>query len=213
MTEVPEFIARAIEAQGKTSVDDVAGMLHEATYEPVEIEEVLAVQEALPVEEASDVYRPNDDEAAAALVVAKRRNTLNGGGTNLPTGETADEAKRLNQHYTACLAEIAVSRLLNLAWTGCGKGAAGLRDVGGTVEVRSIIETRRGLLLRPKDDPEPPYVLVYVDQATRNCHALGWAYGSDVRARGRLLDGETSKPCWILGQDGLSEFDHLKASL
>lgn len=171
-------------------------------------------EEQLPLAAQSDnSYRPSDDEAAAALVVAKRRNTLNSGQSNLPGGETASEDERLRQHYVACLSEIAVSRLLNRAWTGCGRGADGLRDVGDQFEVRSITDQKRGLLLRSKDDTPPPYVLVYVDVRTRECHALGWSYGHEARSNGRALDADTDRPCWILSVGNLRDWNTIRALL
>jgi hypothetical protein len=143
------------------------------------------------------IYRPTEDEAHAALAVARRRNRLNGGQTNLPGGETADETERLRQHFHACLAEIAVSRVMNRAWTGCGKGAHGLRDVAGWWEVRSITDRSRGLLIRKKDDPNAVFVLVYV-APDRSCEILGWEIGQVVIDTGRHLGAGTDKPCWIL---------------
>lgn len=155
--------------------------------------------------EATVKYRPNDDEAACAWTVAQRRNTLNSGQSNLPGGETAPEDVRLRQHYTACLAEIAVSRILNLCWTGCGKGSEGLRDVGGTWEVRSVTKRGRGLLVRQKDDEQAPFVLVYVDPVTRCCEIVGWEYCREVRSRGKFLD-ERDHQAWVLEPDKLLPF-------
>lgn len=146
-------------------------------------------------------YRPNDDEAACAWTVAQRRNELNNGGSNLPH-EKMDADAMLRQHYTACLAEIAVARLLNLCWTGCGKGSEGLRDVGNTWEVRSVSKRGRGLLVRQKDDEQAPFILVYVDPVTRECELLGWEFCHQVRARGRFLD-ERDHGCWVLPPEEL----------
>jgi hypothetical protein len=151
-------------------------------------------------------YQPNDDEAHVAWTVAQRRNRLNHGQTNLPGGESADETERARQHYAACLAEIAVSRLTNLCWTGCGKGACGLRDVGNQWEVRSITDRSRGLLVRSKDDLDAAFALVYVNPETRTCDVLGWAFGHEVVDRGRLLDGDSLKPCWIIPASDLNPF-------
>jgi hypothetical protein len=142
-------------------------------------------------------YRPTDDEAHAAGAVARRRNAMNGGQSNIPGGETTTDADRLRQHYCACLSEIALSRIENRAWTGCGKGSLGVRDVGYWWEVRSITDPSRGLLIRPKDDPEAAYALVLV-HPDRTCEVLGWAYGRDVIEQGRMIGKGTDKPCWIL---------------
>lgn len=142
-------------------------------------------------------YRPNDDEASIAMVVAKRRNKLNGGGTNIPGGEVATTDERLLQHYRACLSEISVSRITNLCWTGCGKGAHGLRDVGNVLEVRSIPTPNKGLLARGKDNDLYPCALVLV-QDDRWCEVMGWEFFGNVKRNGRIIDGESESPCWIL---------------
>jgi hypothetical protein len=152
------------------------------------------------------MYRPTDDEAASALTVARRRNSKNGGQTNLPGGETATEEELLHQHYAACLSEITVSRLMNRAWTGCGKGSHGIKDVGGWWEVRAITDAGHGLLVREKDDQHAAVALVYVDKESRWCEALGWEYAHFVRAHGRELGSGTDKPCWILAQHSLQPF-------
>lgn len=157
-------------------------------------------------------YTCTDDERAVAQCIAERRNRMNGGGTNLPGGETATQTERQRQHYRACLSEIAVSRLLNLAWTGCGKGSTGLADVGNFIEVRSIDHDRStpGLIVRPKDT-EAPFVLCTVNTKTGAVIALGWRWTSEVRQHGRLLDGDTPKPCWLLKRDRLASLDTLLA--
>lgn len=153
-------------------------------------------------------YRPNDDEAAIAQTIAYRRNSLNRGGTNIPGGETSTEKERLIQHYRAALAEIAVSRITNLCWTGCGKGANGLLDVGDKLEVRSIASSDRGLLARRKDKDSLPCVLVLVEN-NRICTILGWEYFSVVKRDGHTLDAESNNPCWILEAKKLRPFEEL----
>lgn len=153
-------------------------------------------------------YRPNDDEAAVAALVARRRNSLNGGGTNLPGGETETEEGRFLQHYRACLAEIAVSRITNLCWTGCGKGSAGLHDVGDKYEVRSIADRGRGLLARGKDKDHDPAILVYVGH-DRACEIIGWEFFGEVKRRGRALDEDSPSPCWIVPSSALRDWADL----
>lgn len=157
-----------------------------------------------------EVYRPNDDEAAVAATVARRRNGLNRGGTNLPGGETATESERFLQHYMAALAEIAVSRVFNMCWTGCGKGSTGLLDVGGMIEVRSISNMRHGLLARGKDANDSFCVLVHVSEETRECTLIGWERFGTVKEKGRLIDGDSESPCWVLGQLQLQDVKDLR---
>ncbi len=154
------------------------------------------------------IYRPNDDEAAVALLIAKRRNSLNGGGSNLPQ-EKATPEERLLQHYRGALAEISVARLFNLCWTGCGKGATGLHDVGGWLEVRSIKDPTRCLLAHFADRNTDPAVLVYVEDSTRKCALLGWTYFGVVKREGEELAPGTDKRCWILPQSKLLPISEL----
>jgi len=156
-----------------------------------------------------NTYVPTADEIAVALVVARRRNSLNGGGTNIPGGETATEQDRLAQHFAGCLAEIAVSRLMNLCWSGCGKGALGSKDVSGLIEVRSVTERCRGLLARNKDLDDDYCVLVFVDKPTKCCEVVGWETYRNVKAKGRALQQDTDRPCWILHADQLRPLSQL----
>jgi hypothetical protein len=148
-------------------------------------------------------YRPTDDEAAIAETIAKRRNTLNRNQTNIPGGETANKEERYKQHYRAVLAEIAVARIFNQSWTGCGKGSDGLPDVGGKIEVRSIDSRSKNLLVRKKD-ADRPMALVLVSE-NRNCEVLGWEYASIVREKGRILGEGTEKEAYLLGVNELRD--------
>jgi len=144
-------------------------------------------------------YRPNDDEAAVAYEVAKRRNSMNAGQSNIPGGEHATVGQRLAQHYAACLSEISLSRITNLCWTGCGKGAHGLLDVGDRYEVRSIVDRTHGLLVREKDcEKDVPFALFHVSEETRICELLGWAPPSYVVSKGFGIDLDSEHPAWIL---------------
>jgi hypothetical protein len=129
--------------------------------------------------------------------VAERRNSHNSGQSNLAGGERLDEAARLAQHYRACVSEIGVSRLLNFAWTGCGKGASGLLDVGDAFEVRSVMSRDRGLLVRTRDTETVPFVLALV-AADDSVELLGWAMKDEVIASGLGHSLETDKPYWTL---------------
>lgn len=147
-------------------------------------------------------YLPNDDEVSVARMIAQRRNTLNGGGSNIPGGERATQQEREEQHFRGALAEIAVSRLSNRCWTGCGIGANGGKDVGYMLEVRSIDKLGNGLLVRDKDKDTDPCALVFV-ATDRSCEIVGWAFYGEVKRRGRLIDGDTNKRCWVMPVDML----------
>jgi hypothetical protein len=148
-------------------------------------------------------YRPSDDEAACAWVVAHRRRAKNGGQSNLPEETATNEERTLND-YQACLAEIAVSRLLNLCWTGCGKQE---HDVGGIFEVRSISDPAYGLQVNERDGDDDPVILVHVNNQSRECTLVGWHFVSAVRQFGKKMRDE--KPWWLLPQSKLHRMGHL----
>lgn len=154
------------------------------------------------------VYTLTDDEAACAAVVARRRNRFNAGQTNLPGGESASESDRLLQHYMAAMAEIAVSRVTNLCWTGCGRGSDGVPDVGRALEVRSVSRRGLGLLARRKDRDDLPCVLVLVEPKAQ-CTILGWETYGEVKRRGRGRDLDSERPCWTLPADKLRPIESM----
>lgn len=157
-------------------------------------------------------YTPNDDEANVAFLIAKRRNTLNGGRwvSNLTREKesTVSINERLISQYCAALSEITVSRILNMCWTGCGKGACGAEDVGGCIEVRSIVKRGLGLISRKKDENKI-CVLVHVDKGTRLCTILGWSSHAYVKKNGVPRDQNTEKPYWVLPEDQLFPIETL----
>lgn len=156
-------------------------------------------------------YRPNDDEARLAWLLAEIRNSKNASQTNLPGGETATPAERKLQHYAAALAEKSVARLTNLDWSGVGKGARGLIDVGNLLEVRSITDRNKNLLIRRKDVTKDtfPFVLVHVSTQSRVCTLLGWAFVTDILERGWILDRNSQNPAYILNQSNLRTYEAL----
>ncbi len=149
-----------------------------------------------------------DDEKACGKCVARIRNTHNDGQTNIPGGETASPEERLKQHYVACLAEIGTSRMFNLAWTGCGKGSSGLLDVGGIIEVRSITEFHKGLLVRESDHVVAPYVLAYVESPA-TVSLVGWEFRATVQDNGVHRDADTENPYWTLEHKKLRKMREL----
>lgn len=154
----------------------------------------------------SSVYRLTADEVEVAKLIGERRNRLTFGGSNLPV-EHATKETRLDQDCRGAAAEIAVSRYFNLCWTGCGKGSEGLFDVGNCLQVRSVSDSFRGLLVRPRDVLHHPCVLVQVD-ADYTCTLLGWEYQETVKKNGWKLDPNSTKPCWILGRGKLKALDN-----
>lgn len=73
-----------------------------------------------------------------------------------------------------CQAELAVAKYLNLFWSGT-VGDFGAPDVGGVVEVRTVQDPARRLILHPDDRDDAPFVSVVADAP----HFLlrGWIMG------------------------------------
>ena len=146
-------------------------------------------------------YTLTEPEVACAKAVAGIR--MRSGGA------TFSEKHHLeNVEVQAAAAEITVSQLLNVSWSGCVPYAT---DVGKFAEVRSISDPDRALLVRARDFPDAfgkPVILVYVNG--RNCEIKGWEFAEDVKANGRPM-GEGDRLCWLLPQKKLRHYDELVA--
>lgn len=151
-------------------------------------------------------YHCTEDEDRLAYTLAYVRRSLNRGGSNCAR-ETASKNEKLTQDYNAILAEIAVARVFNLCWTGCGKGSYGGKDVGGLLEVRSVIRRDRGLLANTKENEDSPAVMVLVEN--RLCTLLGWSFFGTIKAFGKVHNKDTPKPFWILPISEMSELSLL----
>lgn len=77
----------------------------------------------------------------------------------LPNSYAADQQQAWDYHIEGALAEMAVAKFLDLYWTGIGH-VRGQADVGQMHEVRHRT-TDADLCVRPKDEPEREYWLVY----------------------------------------------------
>lgn len=170
------------------------------------------------------IYTLTLDEHLCARVVAHSRSTHYEGtheprparsleaSSFLTVGVTDPQEARAildTLDVLGCIGEVAASRILNVAWTGCGKKGPDTRDVGGLIEIRAVSDQYRGLLLRPRDIEQTPYLLMRVDVDGRTGTALGWSVKAEVVASGRLLGGGTDTPCWILPVSRLRPLDTL----
>jgi len=117
----------------------------------------------------------NADEVAVADLVGQRRETLNYGDR---VALRRAEGESLRQNQASALGEESVAKFYGLYWTGLGRGADGLADVGGRLEVRIIFVASYGLLIR-RTDPSRPHILVHVDSP--DCYLLGWLFPDEVR--------------------------------
>ena len=159
-------------------------------------------------------YKPNQDELAVAWFLAKRRRKMNFGNKNIVTsfrGMELSSDELFIQDFKAACSEIAVSRVLNLCWTGLGRTQNSGKvntDIGNFIEVRSICKANYGLIARKSDNDSSPAVLVFVDD-DYCCSLLGWETFENVKLFGRKM-GDENQPFWVLKD--LNEIDELEFS-
>ena len=79
----------------------------------------------------------------------------------------------------ACRGECATAKALNLYWSG-SIGDYKAVDVGGLVEVRSVNEPRRRLMVHKPDRDDFPFVLADTSKAP-TVHLRGWMIGRDAK--------------------------------
>jgi len=147
------------------------------------------------------VYKlaPYEMQIAAAMSKIRRSDSSGDSKIDLPL---TDKQKDRND-IIAVRSEIAVSRMLNLCWTGMGKQQP---DVGGWVEVRSIENPKKNLIIRAKDRDDSPCVLVLVVDDV--CTALCWAFARTGRRIGRK-QGENQFPYHLLLRRDCNQMDEL----
>jgi len=143
---------------------------------------------------------PNEDEVAK--LIARIRRTQNNGRSNLAGGERLTAAELMANDITGARAEQTNARYLNLYWTGIYRGdkKKTTRDVGDLLQVRAVDDPRLGLLVRPTDDDNDPFVGVYVEERAGKiiCWQRGWEYAAIAKRLGTLRDKYTDKPYWTM---------------
>lgn len=88
-------------------------------------------------------------------------------------GADFDYYESMTSSVAAAIAELAVAKAFNLAWTRMTK--IGAPDVGGFIEVRTVKVPSFCLLLHEDDDPTQDAVLAYVDPKNEtDISLLGW---------------------------------------
>ena len=105
------------------------------------------------------------------------------------------------QHIEGACAEFAVSKALNLAWTGVPLSTWHGAEVGHDVQVRLRPNPDQpDLGLKTTDDPEQRYVLVH-GQAPE-FELMGWCYGKDHPQPDDPFQGKTAK-LWYVTPEAL----------
>jgi hypothetical protein len=147
-----------------------------------------------------------DEVAAAVAVASRRRIECNRKRRNAVKFEQ-DGAQRWGVEIEAACAEIAVARVLNLAWTGMS--GIGQADVGDLVEVRHSIHPGAHLVLYPDDCEVSPFVLVTGRDGVYS--ARGWVLARDGRVP--MIGAEKPDGSWWVPQIELRPMAELRRIL
>lgn len=136
-------------------------------------------------------YKLTDHEMDVASHIGRLRClTAKDGDDTDDTGIHKSYKARVEQNITACIAEIAVSRMLNSCWTAL---AWKQPDVAGYIEVRSIVDEKHNLVVRALDKDSSPMVLVLVNDNI--CTARGWDKVAKIKEMG-IYDDSKGLPYW-----------------
>lgn len=147
------------------------------------------------------VYRLDPYEMQVAICVGNIRRSDSSGHSKSDLTLTNEQKDR--NDIIAVRSEIAVSRMLNLCWTGMGKCQP---DVGGWVEVRSIETPEKNLIIRATDKDDSPCVLVLVVDDV--CTALCWAFARTAKRVG-WKKGKNQFPYHLLLRGDCNQMDEL----
>lgn len=106
-----------------------------------------------------------------------------------------------------CQAELAVASYLNLFWCGT-LNEFSAKDVGGIVEVRSVRNEKRRLILHPDDGDDDPFVLVCANPP--NFVLMGWIVAKQGKRQEFWQDPVGGRAAFFVPQDQLSAVHSLR---
>ena len=79
----------------------------------------------------------------------------------------------------------------------------GTPDFSDFIDVKSRINPRYGMHIKPKNDPARAYLMVCGVHHPR-WRIVGWCWGHEARDKGEWMTfGESGDPCWIVNEDNL----------
>lgn len=119
----------------------------------------------------------------------------------------------LGRDLQGALAELAVSRALNLPWDGKWLPISVWDDWKlegndvGKLEVRSTERANGRLILHPSDKDYSPYLLV-TSEAHPTYKLVGWVYGKEGKLDQYWRDN-VPRPCYMVPQDNLQTISSL----
>lgn len=151
-------------------------------------------------------------EIQVAYFVAVQRRIFNMKKQSKHQHGLAPETEPTNIEMLGCAGEMAVAKAFNLYWdTSLNHHTV---DVGGLVEVRSVNQPGRRLLIHEKDRSDLPYVLVYSDPRSTIFTLKGWIVGEEGKKEEyvRDLTGK-NRPCYVVPDEKLRPMTELSAWL
>lgn len=165
----------------------------------------------------------NEKDVTLATEVAEMRNNSQ---RNAKRRDGLVKGSSVGRDLQGALAELAVSRALNLHWDGkflpikiWDTWKIEGNDVG-KLEVRSTERSNGRLILHPKDKDFSPYILVlsytsgppFVTTDNELCEPVyklaGWVYGIDGK-KDKYWRDNVPKPCYMVPQSDLKTMDSL----
>ena len=129
----------------------------------------------------------------------------------LTYGTQGDFFQRIELTTRGCVGEVAVSKALNLYWTGVG----GLRfpDVGGLIEVRTISQKNHRLILHDADVDSQIAILVFVGEEPTQCELMGWIPCSEGKSKEFESDPVGGRPAYFIPQKNLRPMEDIWAHI
>jgi len=130
------------------------------------------------------------------------------GGGNGNHGAPEDVSQGTGISILGCIGELAVSKYMNMYWSGSVPPYT-MTDVGGCVEVKTIEDTGKKLLIRPNNSDELPFVLALCSDGGKLVRLLGWSYAGDAKVDAYRTAPNGRAPCWMVPQSALNPMSDL----
>ena len=138
-------------------------------------------------------------EMAAKVGMARAFSSMRAGHNAFKHGLGKDEGGLFDMDIRGAAAECAVAKALDLFWDGSVDTFHEKADIGENIEVRSVKDEKRRLLVRPEDPTEGRYYVLVVDLwnkgTTPNYIIQGWLPGDECKQDEFETDfGRTDRP-------------------
>tara|TARA_R100000963_G_scaffold34969_1_gene30522 strand:- start:592 stop:1104 length:513 start_codon:yes stop_codon:yes gene_type:complete len=123
-------------------------------------------------------------------------------------------SKKMNSTATldiqGCVAEYAVSLLLNKEWIGFSENFQNIEsDVGNNLQIRSTYLPHGNLILHQKDADNQKFVLVKLHNLP-NVDVVGWVMGKDAKQEQFWTEPVKNRPCYMYPSQLLQDMDDIE---